>query len=54
MDAVFFENLLRYLSDVTEKKVGMSLMQIMSMQYVSDHLPLYVSFLTYLPVPVKR
>jgi hypothetical protein len=32
MDGVFFENLLRYLSDATEKKVGMSLMQIMSIQ----------------------
>jgi hypothetical protein len=32
MDAAFFENLLRYLSDVTEKRKGLSLVQILLMQ----------------------
>ena len=32
MDQLFFENLLRYLSDVTEKKASFSLIQVMLMQ----------------------
>lgn len=32
MDRLFFENLLRYMSDVTEKKASMSLLQICIMQ----------------------
>lgn len=32
MDQLFFENLLRYVSDIAEGKAGMSLVQIMLMQ----------------------
>lgn len=32
MDRLFFENLLIYLSEVTEKKASLSLLQVMSMQ----------------------
>jgi hypothetical protein len=32
MDRLFFENLLRYLSDVSEKKVALSLIQVLVMQ----------------------
>ena len=36
MDQLFFENLLRYLSDVTEKQARLSLLQIMLMQFVAS------------------
>jgi hypothetical protein len=35
MDRMFFENLLRYLSDVDEGKRSLSLVQVMLMQYVA-------------------
>ncbi|KAH7090492.1 hypothetical protein FB567DRAFT_292954 [Paraphoma chrysanthemicola] len=35
MDRLFFENLLRYLSDVTEKKAKLSLIQVMLMQHAT-------------------
>ena len=34
MDRVFFTNLLRYVSDVHEKKVGLDVLQVMLMQSV--------------------
>lgn len=35
MDRVFFTNLLRYVSDVHEKKVGLDVLQVMLMQSVA-------------------
>ncbi|KAF2027518.1 hypothetical protein EK21DRAFT_71764 [Setomelanomma holmii] len=35
MDRLFFENLLRYLSDVTEEKATLSLIQVMLMQHAT-------------------
>ncbi|KAF1851690.1 uncharacterized protein K460DRAFT_39443 [Cucurbitaria berberidis CBS 394.84] len=35
MDRMFFDNLLRYLSDVTEKKASLSLLQVMVMQHAT-------------------
>jgi hypothetical protein len=49
MDRLFFENLLRYLSDVDEGKGKLSLIQVMLMQYVANS-PYPISSFVFLPV----